>query len=150
MKRMSDINDLQQEVQDAADNAPDNIDTRQGSAADAAEAAKRESAKKLSLIRDVLSQKQAVDLECIDISGISVIADYFVICTAKNRAHMGALIDAVDEVVHRNGYACRNAEGSYQNGWVLIDCGDVIVHLFSEQQRGFYDLERIWRDGRPV
>ena len=109
-----------------------------------------ESQRKLDLIRCALSEKQAVDLECIDISQISVIADYFVIGTAKNRAHMGALIDCVDETVHKNGYQCKNAEGSYQTGWVLIDCGDVVVHLFSESQRGFYDLERIWRDGRPV
>ena len=116
----------------------------------AQERQKKESDRKLELIRDILTEKQIIDLECIDISEISVIADYFVIGTARNRAHMGALIDAVDEVLYKNGCPCKKPEGSYQNGWVLIDCGDVVVHLFSEQQRGFYDLERIWRDGRPV
>lgn len=110
----------------------------------------KESDRKLELIRGVLTEKQIVDPQVIDISRISIIADYFVIGTARNRAHMGALIDAVDEVCYKNGFACKKAEGSYQAGWVLIDCGDVVVHLFSEEQRQFYDLERIWRDGRPA
>ena len=110
--------------------------------------AEKESDRKLELIRSALSDKQAVDPETIDISEISLIADYFVIGTAKNRAHMAALTDAVDEILSKNGYDCKKPEGSYQSGWVLMDCGDVVVHLFSEGQRGFYNLERIWRDGR--
>lgn len=105
---------------------------------------------KMELIRQALDSKQTGDMEIIDIHELSPIADYFVIGTVKNNSQMNAAVDAVEEELSKAKLSCKHAEGSYASGWVLMDCGDVVVHLFSEEQRGFYDLDRIWRDGKFI
>lgn len=97
-----------------------------------------------------LSEKKAEEIKVIDISGVSVIADYFVIATAKNSSQMGALMDGVDEAMYKAGYKDSRKEGNQHSSWVLIDYKDIIVHIFSREDRLFYDLERIWRDGKML
>lgn len=97
-----------------------------------------------------LEDKKAEDITVIDIQGISTIADYFIIANGSNQNQMGAMQDAVDEALHKAGVHAKQVEGNSRSTWILMDYQDVIVHLFSKEDRLFYDLERIWRDGRRV
>ena len=104
----------------------------------------------LKLIYQALEDKKGEDIVMIDISQVSVLADYFVICSAGNDSQIQALVDKVDEKMHENGYQIRQQEGRNSGTWVLLDYGDVIVHIFERENRSFYNLERIWNDGRRI
>ncbi|MCD8132386.1 MAG: ribosome silencing factor [Clostridiales bacterium] len=97
-----------------------------------------------------LNEKKAEDVKVIDISEISVIADYFVIASASNSNQLQAMMDAVDEELYKAGYENHQTEGNQRSSWVLMDYRDVIIHLFSREDRLFYDLERIWQDGKII
>lgn len=97
-----------------------------------------------------LEEKKAEDVRVIDIRDISVIADYFVIASANNINQMQAFTDAVDEALYKAGYQDCSKEGNQKSSWVLMDYKDIIVHLFSKEDRLFYDLERIWKDGKVI
>lgn len=94
-----------------------------------------------------LDAKKAIDIKVIDIQGISVMADYFIISTAGNPNQVQAMVDNVEETMEKAGYMVKHVEGGRGSNWILMDFGDVIVHIFDEENRLFYDLERIWRDG---
>ena len=97
-----------------------------------------------------LDEKKGKDIKVIDIHGVSVIADYFVIASGANQNQVQAMVDNVDETLGRAGYEAKSIEGSKNSSWILMDYGDVIVHVFDEENRLFYDLERIWRDGKVI
>ncbi len=97
-----------------------------------------------------LEEKKGKDIQVIDIHEVSVIADYFVIASAGNQNQLQAMVDAVDETLGRAGFEAKQIEGSKNSSWILMDYGDVIIHLFDEENRLFYDLERIWRDGKVL
>lgn len=99
---------------------------------------------------EALEDKKAEDIRVIDISEVSVIADYFLIAGGSNRSQIQALCDNVEEILGRAGYLCRQKEGYDTANWILMDFGDLIVHIFDKENRLLYDLERIWRDGRQV
>ena len=101
-------------------------------------------------IASALEDKKAEDITVIDIREISSIADYFVIANGNNPNQLIAMQDAVDEVMYTNGVHSKQAEGNNNSTWILMDYKDIIVHLFSKEDRLFYDLERIWRDGKIV
>jgi ribosome-associated protein len=97
-----------------------------------------------------LEDKKAEDIKVIDISEVSVLADYFIIASGTNRSQIQALTDHVEEQLGRNGSQVKQIEGYDAANWVLMDFGDIIVHVFDKENRLFYDLERIWRDGKQV
>lgn len=97
-----------------------------------------------------LEDKKAEDIRVIDISEVSVIADYFIIAGGSNRSQIQALCDNVQEKLGRAGCPARGTEGYDAANWVLLDFGDVIVHIFDKENRLLYDLERIWRDGKQI
>lgn len=97
-----------------------------------------------------LEDKKAEDIKVIDISGVSVIADYFIIANGTNRSQIQALSDNVEEKLGRAGVPLRQIEGYDNANWVLLDFHDVIIHIFDKENRLFYDLERIWRDGKLI
>lgn len=99
---------------------------------------------------DALEEKLGEDIEIIKIDEISVIADYLIIASGRNQNQLNAMIDFVDEKLTMAGYNSKRIEGNKKSSWVLMDYGDVIVHVFSKEDRLFYDLERIWRDGKTV
>ena len=99
---------------------------------------------------DALTEKKADDIKVIDITGISTIADYFIITNGENERQVQALVDNVDEKLGKAGYNAKSTEGYRSAKWVLLDYGDVIINIFSRDQRLFYDLERIWRDGKVL
>ncbi len=97
-----------------------------------------------------LSDKKGEDIKIIDITGISVLADYFIIANGNSDSQVNALVDNVEEELHKAGYTLRQREGQASGSWVLLDFGDIIVHVFDKENRLFYDLERIWKDGKDV
>lgn len=97
-----------------------------------------------------LEDKKANDVRVIDIAGVSVIADYFVIASGSNTNQVQAMADSVREALGRVGHEPRQVEGYGSANWILMDYNDIIVHIFSDESRTFYDLERIWRDGKEV
>ncbi len=102
------------------------------------------------LVIQALEDKKAEDIKVIDISGVSVIADYFIIANGNNRSQIQALSDNVEELLGKAGYPLKQVEGYQNANWVLLDYHDVIIHIFDKENRLFYDLERIWRDGKLV
>ena len=106
---------------------------------------------KVKIIYNAMDAKKAEDIEIIDISGISGVTDYFVITNGFNMPQVDAIVDNIEYEMMKAGYGTRRIEGSKQaSGWILMDYGDVVVHVFNRDDRAFYDLERIWKDGRSV
>lgn len=99
---------------------------------------------------NALSDKKGEDIKIIDITGISVLADYFIIANGNSDSQINALVDNVEEELHKAGYPLRQREGQASGSWVLLDFGDIIVHVFDKENRLFYDLERIWKDGKDI
>lgn len=97
-----------------------------------------------------LDEKKGEDIRVIDISGISVIGDYFVITNGTSDSQVRALVDNVEEKMHKAGYELKEQEGNNSGTWVLLDYGDIIIHIFDRENRPFYNLERIWSDGKDV
>ena len=110
----------------------------------------QKSTKMAKMAIEALEDKKAEDIRIIDISEVSVIADYFLIAGGGNRNQNQALCDNVEEKLGRAGYHCKQIEGYDAANWILMDFGDVIVHIFDKENRLLYDLERIWRDGRQI
>ena len=111
---------------------------------------KRDSAQAAKLAIEALEDKKAEDIRVIDISTVSVLADYFIIAGGSNKSQIQAMADNVQDRLGKAGHICRQVEGYQTANWVLLDFGDVIVHIFDPKNRLLYDLERIWRDGRQV
>ena len=99
---------------------------------------------------DALDDKLAEDIKIIDIRSISVLADYFIIADGSNRKQVQAMADSAEEALGRAGYDAKQIEGYQSANWILMDYKDIIVHVFSKEDRAFYDLERIWRDGKQI
>ncbi len=109
-----------------------------------------QSKKMASLAYRALEEKKAEEINVIDIEQISTLADYFIIASGKNRNQVQAMADEVDEVLGRAGFEPKHKEGYQSANWILLDYGDLVVHIFDTENRLFYDLERIWRDGKTV
>ena len=97
-----------------------------------------------------LDDKKGEDIKVIDISQISILADYFIIANGTNDSQVRALVEAVEEELDKAGFEVKQREGYGLGNWVLLDFGNIIVHVFDKENRLFYDLERIWRDGKFV
>ena len=97
-------------------------------------------------IMTILEEKKATDILALDISEISTLADYFILASAENVRQLDALEDAVEEDVRLEV----NKEGESSAGWILMDYRDIVVHLFTKEQRAFYDLEKIWSDAKRM
>ena len=97
-----------------------------------------------------IDDKKGQDIKVIDIHNVSVIADYFVIASGTNSNQVQAIVDNVEEQLGRAGFEPKQIEGTRNSNWILMDYGDLIIHVFDEENRLFYDLERIWRDGKEL
>lgn len=97
-----------------------------------------------------LDDKKAKDIKVIDISNVSVMADYFIIASGTNRNQVRAMADCVEEKLHEQGIHPRQVEGYQAANWILMDFNDIIVHVFNEEDRLFYNLEKIWMDGKVI
>lgn len=97
-----------------------------------------------------ISSKKGLDIQVIEIRDISVLADYMVIATGTSSTHVKALADEVEYKLDEAGISVSHIEGYRSNSWILLDYVDVIVNVFSDEAREFYDLDRLWQDGKPV
>jgi len=102
-------------------------------------------------IAEAIADKKGEDILILDIRDISILADYFVIGSTTNRRQTKAIVEGVKQEI-KQAFDVRpmHVEGEPASGWVLMDYGDVVVHLFAEEVRAYYDLEGLWQDGRVV
>ncbi len=103
----------------------------------------------LKIAANALNAKKAQEINAVRISDLTVLTEYFLICTATSSTHVRALADEVEEKLSEAGVAPHHIEGK-TTGWIVLDYGSVIVHVFSRDQREFYALDKMWSDGEPV
>ena len=111
---------------------------------------KKDSMAMLKIAYAALEDKKAFDIKIIDISRISTLCDYIVIADGTNKKQVQALCDNVEDNMREAGYVHKGVEGYSEGGWILLDYYDIIVHIFSEESRRFYNIEKIWNDGETV
>ena len=99
---------------------------------------------------DALEEKKGENTCIIDISEVSILADYFIISDGNSDSQLSALVDNVEEKMHKAGFVPKQSEGRNSGTWVLLDYGDIIVHVFERESREFYHLEHIWSDGKRI
>lgn len=99
---------------------------------------------------DIAYDKKASDILLLDIREVTTIADYFVICSGNNTRQIQAIADAIDEELEKQGARALQKEGVAESGWVLLDFGDVIIHIFGPKEREYYRLERLWSEAKTV
>lgn len=99
---------------------------------------------------NALDEKKGINISIIDISEISTLADYFIIAGGNNENQVKALANSVEEEMYKVDCKPKHIEGFDNANWILMDFSDIIVHVFNEEDRLFYDLERIWRDGKHL
>lgn len=99
---------------------------------------------KLDIIVNTLEDKQASDIKVIDLENKSSVADYFVIATGNSVNQNKALLEYIEENLEKNDFNILSVEGFREGKWILIDCDDIIVHIFSSSQRDFYNIEDLW------
>ena len=97
---------------------------------------------------EILESKKARDIDVIDISEVSTLADFFVICNGTSITHIKTLADELELKMSEAGYKPYHKEGYNSARWILTDFGEVVVHIFHEEDRHFYNLERLWADGK--
>ncbi|MGI1812417.1 ribosome silencing factor [Priestia sp. TGN 0903] len=100
----------------------------------------------LSLVVEAADDKKAIDIVALNMEGISLVADYFVICHGNSDKQVQAIAREIKEKAHEQGISMKRLEGFEQAKWVLVDLGDVVVHIFHKDERGYYNLERLWGD----
>ena len=103
----------------------------------------------LVVAANALNEKKALQLEAIKVGDLTVITDYFLIATATSSTHVHSLADDVEEKLAKEGILPNRIEGR-STGWILLDYGQVIIHVFTPQMREFYNLEHLWSDGEKV
>jgi len=101
-------------------------------------------------IVDIAADRQAVDVVLLDIRSMASFADYFVICNGTSERQIKAIVDTVLETLEREGFNAFHVEGTPTSGWVLIDFGSVILHVFAPAEREYYRLERLWADAQTI
>lgn len=102
------------------------------------------------LAAEAASEKQASDILVLDIRRVTLLADYFVICSAQTERQLQTVVEEVEEQLGRAGVQLLGREGTADSGWAVLDFGDVIVHVFRPQERAYYRLEEVWAEGTPV
>ena len=94
--------------------------------------------------------KKAVDLTVLDVQGVSTVTDYFLVCSGRSAPHVKTIADAIRDELKEDGVRPLHAEGQAESGWVLLDYGDVLMHVFLADTRAYYALERLWGDAPSV
>lgn len=108
-------------------------------------------AKEVALaVTKALDQKKGMDIKLLGIGKVSSLADYFVICTGTSNTHVKTLCDYAEYTMEQLGEPMLGREGHRGNSWELLDFGSVVVHVFTDEARGFYGLERLWADAEQV
>ena len=101
-------------------------------------------------VADLAAEKKAADIRGYDVRGLTFLADAFVMCTTASPPQMKAVMNAVHDGMKQAGKVPLHREGEFTSGWVLLDYGNVILHIFREEARAFYDLDALWGDAKPI
>lgn len=110
----------------------------------------RELIEKVKTVTDALEDKKGVNITVLDLSSVSDITDCFVICSGTNRSQIQALSDGAEEALAKKSIMHKGIEGYDTANWILMDYGDLVVHVFDKDSRELYDLERVWADAEKV
>ncbi len=102
------------------------------------------------LCSEAADNKKAFDIIILDLRGLTYITDYFVICSGSNTTQVSAISDWIGQTLAKTGVHPSHIEGQAESNWVLMDYGDVVVHIFDEQTRAYYALEKLWGDAAKV
>ena len=94
--------------------------------------------------------KKATAITVLNIGGVSIVADYFVICSSRSPVHARAIADSIEESMVKQGLGRARKEGFRAGRWILLDFGSVVTHIFQEEERRFYNLEHLWGDAEVV
>jgi len=99
---------------------------------------------------EIASDKQASNIILLDVRDLCSFADYFVICTGDSQRQVRTILDDIELSLKREGVPAHHREGAVDSGWLLLDYGDVIVHIFSPEEREYYNLDGLWQEAKPV
>lgn len=110
----------------------------------------RELLEKVLQVAEIAAEKKAGDIRAYDVRGLTLMADAFVICSTSSEPQLRAVAAAAREDMKDLGHAVLRVEGDHHCGWLIVDYGDVIFHVFREQSRTFYDLDRMWADAPEI
>nr|WP_041701761.1 ribosome silencing factor [Gottschalkia acidurici] len=105
---------------------------------------------RISIIVKAGDDKKAFDIKALDISGLSTISDYFIILSGNSQRQALSIADEIEDKMHEHGHQLLNKEGHQSGNWILLDYGDILVHVFYKDDREFYDLERLWKDAKSI
>jgi ribosome-associated protein len=105
---------------------------------------------KVRLAARAAQERKAVDIVVLDVQGLSSVTDYFLVCSGRSTTHLQTISDAIHAGLKAAGVRPAHAEGRAASGWILLDYGDVLVHMFLEDTRAYYALERLWGDAPAV
>jgi ribosome-associated protein len=94
--------------------------------------------------------RKALDLVVLDVQGLSGVTDYFLVCSGRSTTHLKSITDAIREELKEDGVRPLHTEGTTDSGWILLDYGDVLMHVFLEDTRAYYALERLWGDAPSI
>ena len=99
---------------------------------------------------DAISERLGSDIAMLDMQDVSLLADYFVVCNAESSPQFRAILEEVEQQAKTAGGRCLHVEGDPSSGWVLLDYGSVVVHIFDPELRSYYDLEDLWKEARLI
>ena len=99
---------------------------------------------------DIASEKQASDIVLLDLRTLSAFTDFFIILNGESSRQLNAIAESIDEELSKQGVQPHHREGAPDSGWLLLDYGAVVVHLFDPQRRGYYELDRVWQSAVPL
>lgn len=103
----------------------------------------------LGVALNALNEKKAMDLAAIRVGDLTIVAEYFILATATSNTHVKTLADEVEVKLSKMGVEPHHIEGR-ATGWILLDYGDIVVHVFSREAREFYNLDKMWSDGEVI
>lgn len=106
--------------------------------------------KRVSIITEASLDKKAFDIKVLDIRQLTTLADYFIIVSGNSTIQTSTIADEIEEKMGENGYSLLSKEGYGSARWILLDFGDIIVHVFHKEDREFYNLEKLWIDAKKI
>ncbi|AET61863.1 ribosome silencing factor [Paenibacillus terrae] len=106
--------------------------------------------KLMQITVEAAEDKKAMNIVALDLRGVSLVADYFVICHGNSDTQVQAIVTEIRKRAHDEGTIIKGIEGMDSGRWVLMDLGDVVVHVFHRDEREYYNIERLWSDAKVV
>jgi ribosome-associated protein len=103
-----------------------------------------------NFVAKLLEEKKAKDILILDLRKITQISDFFIICTGNSKTHIKAISEYLREKLKEKKIKIYGEEGEKESGWILLDCGNIVIHIFQEEERKYYQLEKLWGDAKII